>query len=206
MSEEARVDAVVNSARGCGIIHFSGHADYDLQNPLKSALQCWDGPLNLAAIRERMDVGSAELVVLSACESALVDVRSSEEFVGLPSGLLEAGAGTVIACLWPVQDLSSAFLFNRFYELWPEQADAGTALRTATEWLRSATKEQLLPRIAQCELSNEDKILAYDLLREDYPFENAFHWAAFAVYGGPIPGKQHPTPSDLNALNASRLC
>jgi CHAT domain-containing protein len=44
--------------------------------------------------------------------------ETGDEFVGLAGGLLEVGAPAVVAGLWAVADVSTAFLMDRFYELW----------------------------------------------------------------------------------------
>jgi CHAT domain-containing protein len=79
-----------------------------------------------------------------------------EEFVGLPAGLLEAGAPAVVASLWPVSEVSTTFLMDRFYELWlghETELTVAEALQKATSWLRDATKADLLARLAASPLS-----------------------------------------------------
>jgi len=63
----------------------------------------------------------ARLVVLSACQTAvgagaLADVPSGDDWVGLVRAFLFAGAGHVVATLWPVEDRATARLMQRFYE------------------------------------------------------------------------------------------
>src|SRR5205814_10361889 len=58
---------------------------------------------------------SADLVVLSACQTALgKDVRG-EGLVGLTRGFMYAGAARVVACLWKVDDRATAEFMNGFY-------------------------------------------------------------------------------------------
>jgi CHAT domain-containing protein len=58
---------------------------------------------------------SADLVVLSSCESALGKELSSEGIIGLPRSFLRAGARSIIATLWAVDDQATADLMTRFY-------------------------------------------------------------------------------------------
>ena len=118
--QHATSAAVAAQARGHSLVHFAGHAGYRWQAPLDSALICADAPLTLTAIRQEMDLRLARLITLSACSTGMSDVfTSGEEFVGLPAALLETGAPAVVASLWPVHDVSTAFLMDRFYEaLW----------------------------------------------------------------------------------------
>jgi CHAT domain-containing protein len=57
----------------------------------------------------------AELVVLSACRTALGKEIKGEGLVGLTRGFMYAGAARVMASLWKVQDDATAELMKRFY-------------------------------------------------------------------------------------------
>jgi CHAT domain-containing protein len=57
----------------------------------------------------------ADLVVLSACRTALGKEIPGEGLVGLTHGFLVAGAGRVLVSLWNVNDLATAELMERFY-------------------------------------------------------------------------------------------
>jgi len=62
----------------------------------------------------------------------------------LSAALLRAGFAGVISSLWPVSDLSTAILMERFYRLWREEGLAPAhALRQAQQWLRDATTAEL---------------------------------------------------------------
>jgi CHAT domain-containing protein len=58
---------------------------------------------------------SADLVVLSACNSALGKDLGSEGIVGLPRAFLIAGARRVVASLWKVDDDATAVFMQAFY-------------------------------------------------------------------------------------------
>jgi CHAT domain-containing protein len=57
----------------------------------------------------------AELVVLSACQTALGKEVKGEGLVGLTRGFMYAGAARVVASLWQVEDAATAELMKRFY-------------------------------------------------------------------------------------------
>ena len=69
---------------------------------------------------------SADLVVLSACQTALGKQVRGEGIVGLTRGFMYAGAPRVVASLWRVDDRATAELMGRFYE-----AKLGRGLRAA---------------------------------------------------------------------------
>lgn len=74
----------------------------------------------------------ADLVVLSACETALGKEVKGEGIVGLTRGFMFAGAPMVAASLWRVEDQATADLMKRFYQrMLLEKVPPATALRQA---------------------------------------------------------------------------
>jgi CHAT domain-containing protein/tetratricopeptide (TPR) repeat protein len=104
-------------------LHFASHALLDAQHPELSGIvlslvsrngQPQDGFLRLHDIYNMRL--AADLVVLSACRTALGrDVRG-EGLVGLTRGFMYAGAQRVVASLWDVRDQQTADLMTRFYQ------------------------------------------------------------------------------------------
>ena len=84
--------------------------------------------------------------MLSACETGLYDTkRNPEEFVGLPATFMQLGAAGVLGTLWQVDDLATALLMAKFYEMHlGESLEPPTALGRAQAWLRQATKAELI--------------------------------------------------------------
>ncbi|NOT31391.1 MAG: CHAT domain-containing protein [Planctomycetes bacterium] len=79
-----------------------------------------------------LDLSRVELVVLSACQTALGERRAGEGMIGLRRAFGLAGARTVISSLWSVEDQATARLMQGFYEnLWVKQMGRGEALRAA---------------------------------------------------------------------------
>jgi len=83
----------------------------------------------------------ADLVVLSACNTARGRVYRAEGIVGLTTAFMIAGAPRVICSLWKVDDGATKALMVKFYELWnPKEGEglpAATALKQAQEFVRS---------------------------------------------------------------------
>jgi CHAT domain-containing protein/predicted negative regulator of RcsB-dependent stress response len=76
---------------------------------------------------------SAELVVLSACQTGLGREIKGEGLIGLARGFMYAGAPRIVASLWKVDDQATSELMQRFYQgmLGPERLSAAGALRQA---------------------------------------------------------------------------
>ena len=94
--------------------HFTGHAQLRADNPFYSFLMLDDGPLFAADFRlKRCRVN---LVTLASCRSGEQIALPGEETTGLVRSLLEMGARSVIAGLWPVADKSTSLWMKAFYK------------------------------------------------------------------------------------------
>ena len=105
------------------ILHFATHALVDVEHPERSGLvlsrfdaagRPLDGFLQPAAI-ESLHL-PADLVVLSACQTALGRPVRGEGLLGLTRSFLTAGADRVLVSLWKVDDRATAVLMERFYQ------------------------------------------------------------------------------------------
>ena len=126
--------------------HFSCHGSCNPNNPLESALLlATQDTLTLGEIFE-INFNKSRLVVLSACETGLIDLNSiSDEYIGLPAGFLLAGSLSVVSSLWTVSDLSTSFLMIKFYEtLLNENKNISVpiALKIAQNWWRHLSVEE----------------------------------------------------------------
>ena len=106
-------------AGDASFIHVASHGQFDAAKPLRSGLILSpdaqnDGRLSVSDLYQlQLD---AEMVTLSACETGLGSVANGDDVVGLTRGFLYAGASTVVASLWQVDDDATAFLMMRMYE------------------------------------------------------------------------------------------
>jgi len=110
-------------ARDFRVLHLATHGEFNRWNPLLSRLilepdAADDGDLE---VREILELGlRADLVALSACRTGFAggrfsDLPPGDEFLGLTQAFVLAGAGTVLASLWDVDDRSTPELMRTFY-------------------------------------------------------------------------------------------
>jgi CHAT domain-containing protein len=126
---QATVEALRSKAPGCGILHLACHGMFRVDNPMFSALKLYDGWLAASDVI-RLDLAGA-LVTLSACESGRNEVFAGDELMGLTRAFLGAGATTLVASLWLVQDETTAELMAMWYEHLRKGVGRAAALRNA---------------------------------------------------------------------------
>jgi tetratricopeptide (TPR) repeat protein len=178
----------------------------DLPDPLAQVLNhkpAFDGRLSVREIQRGWDL-KAELVTLSACETALGRAAGGEGFVGFTQALLMSGARSVCLSLWKVDDTATALLMRRFYanllgrrsELTVPMPKA-EALREAKIWLRTLRRSEALTLTA--ELSGGVERGKVNKGRrpidpgaavpsggdDDRPYASPHFWAAFVLAGDP---------------------
>jgi CHAT domain-containing protein/tetratricopeptide (TPR) repeat protein len=135
----SRAAVVGGALSGYRIVHLATHGVVDSERPALSSLvlslvdergRRQNGYLRLPDIYNlRLD---ADLVVLSACQTALGKEIKGEGLVGLTRAFFYAGAPRVVASLWQVSDLATAELMQKFYRgMLRRRLPAAAALRAA---------------------------------------------------------------------------
>jgi CHAT domain-containing protein len=161
-------DATEEKAKALGpdsrLIHFACHGLIDEQFPLNSALALSmpehptegqdNGLLQAWEIFESVRL-DADLVTLSACDTALGKEMGGEGLIGLTRAFQYAGARSVLASLWGIADRSTATFMKDFY----------------THLHKGRTKDEAL-RAAQI-----------DQIRKKSTASHPFFWAAFQLTG-----------------------
>ncbi|MBW4675630.1 MAG: CHAT domain-containing protein [Desmonostoc geniculatum HA4340-LM1] len=192
-------------------LHFSCHGYFNFNSPLKSGLQLADAKITANSASSRyvrvdnetsidlnkcltlediflLNLHNCRLVCLSACETGLVSIsNNSDEYIGLASGFIRAGAANIISSLWAVSDFHTCLLMIKFYEILKTNPyNVAIALNTAQQWLRQATQTQISEWIqnkTEIETEQNQKIINYlsNYNPEQQPFKRPEFWAGFCA-------------------------
>lgn len=131
---DASLDAYRADAAGADIVHLACHGFYLPDYPDFAGLRL-SGADGGAGMLWYSDIAGtptdASLVVLAACHAGTGEVLSGSDYVGVPGALLAAGARTVLAPLWPVDDEVTAGLMEHFHAAYVATGSAALALRQA---------------------------------------------------------------------------
>jgi CHAT domain-containing protein len=143
--DASKATALSSQLKNYRIVHFATHGLLNNDHPELSGLvlslvdkqgNAQDGFLRMIDIYN-MDL-NADLVVLSACQTALGKEIGEEGLIGLTRGFMYAGAPRVVASLWKVDDEATAALMKKFYEgMLREHETPAQALRSAQQWMRT---------------------------------------------------------------------
>ena len=110
-------------------LHVSTHAQFQPGQVESSYIQLWDQQLKLNELNRINWVQSnADLIVLSACQTALGDTNAANGFAGLA---LKAGVPSAIGTLWSINDQSTTELMKTFYGALPDSSTKAQALQSA---------------------------------------------------------------------------
>jgi CHAT domain-containing protein/Tfp pilus assembly protein PilF len=117
------------------IIHFATHGEFNDRQPLQSGLLLAkdeenDGYFQVHEIFG-MDLRNANLVTLSACETALSKIMGGDDLVGLSRGFIYAGTPSILATLWKVDDPATSKIMEYFYRNWKQGMSKPESLRRA---------------------------------------------------------------------------
>lgn len=165
-------------------LHFATHTVLDAEVPLDSGLVLAaddedNGLLQAWEIIEQMHV-DADLVVLSACETAVGPEVEGEGLMGLARAFYFAGARSVLASQWRVEDRSTALLMVRFYELLLDGKEKNEALRqTQLEMLRG----KLAPAETRGMWWQRGPWSTTSTRAGSSDYTHPYYWAAFELLG-----------------------
>jgi len=163
------------------IVHLATHANFAPGAVRESYIQFWDRRLWLDQLRQMsLQTPTVELLVLSACRTALGDPNAELGFAGLA---VQSGAKSALASLWAVSDVGTFLFMTGFYQNLLAAPTKGEALRqTQLAMLRgelslaSTEVQQVLRQMTvPSEIQNESLV----------DFSHPYYWAGFTMIGNP---------------------
>ncbi|MEB3336634.1 MAG: CHAT domain-containing protein, partial [Leptolyngbyaceae bacterium] len=163
------------------IIHLATHGEFNAGALSNSYIQLWDTKLRLNQIRELgWSNPPVELLVLSACRTALGNEEAELGFAGLA---VQSGVKSALASLWYVSDAGTLGLMNEFYQ----------QLKTApvkAEALRQAQLAMIQNKVrlgnGQLRSSRGETPLSPNVANlQSGDFSHPYYWSAFTMIGNP---------------------
>ncbi|WP_298312405.1 CHAT domain-containing protein [uncultured Aquimarina sp.] len=140
--ESANKESFIEEANKYRILHLATHAD------ASDSIAPWIAFRNskLTDLELNSVKNQAELVVLSACNTSLGEVRRGEGVLSLARGFFKSGAKSVIPSLWSTNDKATATITADFYKNLSEGETKSAALRTAKlNYLHNNTDAEASP-------------------------------------------------------------
>jgi len=185
LNESATVETLrqVRDRQPFGIIHMATHADF-IAGPISdSYIQLWEERLQFDQVRQLgFNDPPVEMLVLSACRTALGDEQAELGFAGLA---VQTGVKTAVASLWYVSDTATTALMTEFYNSLTTAPIKAEALRRAQ---RAMIRGEVFLEDGQLfvpglpggiPLPEESLGLSSDVLAHPY------FWSGFTVIGNP---------------------
>lgn len=130
------------------IVHFATHGLLDTIHPEFSGLvfslynEKGEAEIGMLSLEDIYNLNlPVDMVVLSACQTALGKDVKGEGLIGLTRGFMYAGASRVVASLWAVNDAATANLMATFYRaMQHDHLPAAAALRKAQLEMQSSKR------------------------------------------------------------------
>jgi CHAT domain-containing protein/tetratricopeptide (TPR) repeat protein len=141
LGEAATESLIYSGTSDVDFLHLAAHGVYNPYNPLYTRIELAgdqqnDGYLEVHEIYG-LNLRNTNLVVLSACETALGQQNDGDELIGLTRAFIYAGASGVISTLWTIDDRVSSLLMSSFYEHLESGMPSPEALRAAQQEILS---------------------------------------------------------------------
>ena len=164
-----------------GIIHLATHAEFQPGSPDNSYIQLSNSKLRLSQLPQLgWNKPPVEMLVLSACRTAVGDEQAELGFAGLA---VQAGVKSAVASLWSVSDEATLGLMAQFYEQLKSSPTKAESLRQAQ---LAMLKGQVRIESGRLHTPLRDVPLPPVLaLLGDQQLTHPYYWAAFTMIGNP---------------------
>ncbi len=141
-----------------------------------------------------LDLRATELVVLSACDSGLGEIKNGEGVFGLRRAFMLVGAKAVVMSLWQVADLPTTLLMIQFYRNLTQKCQCiHDSLRDAQRYLKRITiselhanchTDEIIETLCTRDQGIRQTVDWYNQQPQSYrPFEAPFYWGGFICVG-----------------------
>jgi filamentous hemagglutinin family protein len=166
------------------IIHLATHGEFLAGGTEQSYIQFWDRKLGLNELRTlKLNQPPVELLVLSACTTAVGDEKAELGFAGLA---VQAGVKSALASLWYVSDAGTLGLMTTFYQALLTSPIKAEALRQAQlAMLNGQVRLDNGQLIYQAETSTAIELPPEIAQRGNVDLSHPFYWAGFTMIGSP---------------------
>jgi CHAT domain-containing protein len=169
------------SSKAFRIVHLATHAQFNSGNPSNSYIQLWDSKLTLDQVKTlNWNNPPVDLLVLSACNTALGDRDAELGFTGLA---IQSGAKAVLGSLWSVSDEGTLGLMSEFYQ----------KLRTSSIKADALREAQITMLSGKVKLHNGELITSQGAiplppnlpLNGNINLTHPYYWSGFTLVGNP---------------------
>jgi CHAT domain-containing protein/tetratricopeptide (TPR) repeat protein len=140
VGERAAYDTLFRYAGESKVVHLATHGRLDGQRPERSSLRLANNRLLRLSDVMMLPLSATDLVVLSACETAIG--LEGLEYASLARAFAYAGAPSIVATLWRVDDPASKQLMETFYRNLRGGDDVHVALAKAQRAILAADRER----------------------------------------------------------------
>ena len=175
-----------NRSKAFAIIHLGTHAEFKPGDRNQSYIEFFDNRLSMSQLVQLSDelgwssstTYPVELLVLSACQTALGDRDAELGFAGLA---VAAGVKSVLASLWNVSDLGTLGLMGQFYQEYGQSANKAEALRQAQ---LAMLRGQVRVENGKMILENGETIaLPPEFPKGTLDLSHPYYWSSFTLIG-----------------------
>jgi CHAT domain-containing protein len=128
--EQASKKNILQNIANKKIIHFATHSIVNDSFPMSSAIALYDTVLYAGEIAN-LDLHQTQLVYLSTCESAAGKLIKGEGIMNLARSFAYAGCPNSITSLWKADDVSTAYITQKFYDNLQKGVGIAAALQKA---------------------------------------------------------------------------
>jgi len=163
------------------IVHLATHAEFKPGQPRQSFVQFRDAQLTLDQMSTlNWSNPSLDLLVLSACKTALGDRTAELGFAGIA---LRAGVKSALGSLWYVSDIGTLAIMSEFYQQLPKSATKAEALRQAQ--LRML-QGKIRAKNGKLSISGDSILLPPQVSKiADVDFSHPFYWSGYTMISSP---------------------